>query len=67
MFPKKTITRNRAPNSSIQTSIFHEPEASNKQPKSGPGLHKSGADLGLPANFNFALQIPILSHFYNKF
>jgi len=61
----KIVTRNWAPNSFIRAPIFHVTNCSQRQPKSGPELCKSGADFGLPANFNFALQTPILSHFYN--
>jgi len=58
--------QNRASNSSIRAPIFHEPNCSQRQPKSGPDFANSGPDFALPANIHFALQTPILSHFHNK-
>jgi len=58
--------QNRAPNLPNRALIFYEQEASQMQPKSGPDFANSGPDFALPANINFALKTPILSHFHNN-
>ncbi|RHN65946.1 hypothetical protein MtrunA17_Chr3g0085461 [Medicago truncatula] len=62
--------QNRAPNSSIRAPIFVETNCSTGSQKSGPELHKSGADFGSSSkrhfctpnsNFESLLQHNILS------